>query len=231
VSVPIPSWFVTDAVRRFDLRPNEVAVYVCLAHHANAKTRRAWPSQQTIAAEMGINPRTARRALDRLEEVGLIEKYVEGIPGRSARYLLPAELPIPKWRHPAPTTRSEWSDEVNGYRSIPTQTSASGPEVEGRLGSKRDSGITRQNRATSASRPPEGKGAFLSLPRSGGLTAAESDEDEPDTHHLLEALSLPQHHSSMHIDARSEAERGGPAGEAAQPEHAPGIRQQAVTSP
>jgi hypothetical protein len=53
---------------------NERAVYANLLKRRNkAKGGLAWPSQELIAAELGISPATVKRALRRLKTAGLID--------------------------------------------------------------------------------------------------------------------------------------------------------------
>lgn len=164
MSIPIPDWYRADAIKRYALRPNEQAVYDCLCYHAHGRTRIAWPSQITIAKERKLNPRTVKRAMARLAEVGLIIQRDEGRPGRSARWMIADMHPRGRSTTPSPTVRAVWDEATNGLVGVEmamadvTSTSASGPEVAPQIDPNPTPGTTGLNSPTSALGPPEGKG-------------------------------------------------------------------------
>lgn len=51
-----------------------LAVYLSLAHYANSKTQRCFPSIKTIANQIKVSPRQVGESLSLLCEIGLIEK-------------------------------------------------------------------------------------------------------------------------------------------------------------
>ncbi len=49
-------------------------VLIALATYADANTDRAWPMQETLAWELELTDRTIRKALKRLEDLGLVTR-------------------------------------------------------------------------------------------------------------------------------------------------------------
>lgn len=185
MSIPVPDWYRLDAINRYALKPNEQAVYDCLCYHAHGRTRIAWPSQVRIAEERKLNPRTVKRAMARLAEVGLIVQQDVGRPGRSARWLIADFHPRGRSNFAAPTRRAEWGEMANGLvgvdlveterHEIWNSTSALGPEVAPEIALNSTLGITRQNGSTSAPRPPEDKGT----PRTHVAPSSADAENDP----------------------------------------------------
>ena len=66
----------------------EVSVAVTLAEHFNAIRGAAWPAQQTMAELTRMDRRSIRRAIDALEQRGLVEKLSDGGPRSSAHFAL-----------------------------------------------------------------------------------------------------------------------------------------------
>lgn len=72
-----------------DLAPGQSLVLLCLISHADPSGV-AWPRQETIALETGMERSGVRKALTALVEKGVIQQLTKGGPGRgnSARYLV-----------------------------------------------------------------------------------------------------------------------------------------------
>ena len=75
----------------------EWAVLQHLAEAANGDTLRAWPSIQTISADIHASPRTVKRALRALRERGIVEAKER--PGRSSVYTLTRATQTPHLGH------------------------------------------------------------------------------------------------------------------------------------
>jgi pyocin large subunit-like protein len=56
------------------ITPTQKLVLLCIVSYYNAAQRVSFPSQSTIAAETGLSRRTVIRAINDLEELGLIHK-------------------------------------------------------------------------------------------------------------------------------------------------------------
>ena len=54
--------------------PTEKLVLLFLADHANEKTQQCWPSLGTIARESGLSTRSVIRSMNKLSELGLLER-------------------------------------------------------------------------------------------------------------------------------------------------------------
>ncbi|KZK75385.1 hypothetical protein PsW64_05289 [Pseudovibrio sp. W64] len=65
------NWCVAITKDR-NLSANDVRVGIILCEHINARSGRAWPSMETLAAEANASPRTAKRAIKKLSELGYI---------------------------------------------------------------------------------------------------------------------------------------------------------------
>ena len=118
-----------DMVARRDLTPTAKLVYASLWDRAGDKNS-CWPSQQTIADDVGISSRAVSRAVVQLEQAG--ELTIETYLGRACRYRLDlrqngvgtyakladvptpnchttsakkAEVPTPNWRTNETNTR------------------------------------------------------------------------------------------------------------------------------
>ncbi|CAH0207386.1 helix-turn-helix domain-containing protein [Microbacterium sp. Bi121] len=223
MSIPVPAWYPADAIKRYGLVPSEQAVYDCLCYHAHARTRIAWPSQGTIGEERNLNPRTVKRAMARLAEVGLIVQQEAGRRGRSARWLIVEIHPRGTSKLGMPNRRAEWSSDANGLVRIdPSETgshdswgstSVAGPEVGPRNGGKSALGITGQNGSTSASGPPEDNGARSAevspvietgnahrSAASASDSKAEDDVEEPDRSSLISSSAQRGNHVSQRWD-------------------------------
>ena len=70
--------------------PTEGCLLLFLAQHMTADGRRAWPSQDTIAAFMGCSTRTVRRTLAALEARGVIVRGDQG----AVKHLPPHRRPV-----------------------------------------------------------------------------------------------------------------------------------------
>lgn len=78
-------WLARGGLKSLGLTMHEGWVLVALVDHAD-RDGIAWPSQYTIAADLGIARSTVQLALTRLVEVGAIVEHEPGRQGRSARY-------------------------------------------------------------------------------------------------------------------------------------------------
>ncbi|MFS8184218.1 helix-turn-helix domain-containing protein [Pseudovibrio denitrificans] len=65
------NWCVAITKDR-NLSANDVRVGIILCEHINARSGRAWPSMETLAAEANASPRTAKRAIKKLSMLGYI---------------------------------------------------------------------------------------------------------------------------------------------------------------
>lgn len=70
--------------------PTEGCLLLFLAQHMTADGRRAWPSQDTIAAFMGCSTRTVRRTLAELEARGVIVRGDQG----AVKHIPPHRRPV-----------------------------------------------------------------------------------------------------------------------------------------
>jgi DNA-binding transcriptional MocR family regulator len=116
-----PTWFVREAISEFELIPSEVIVFVVIFDHADA-TRRAYPSQATIAAESNLSRSTVQKALRHLVELGLLIS-VRGSTGRgrAAEYEIPKRKPrrlAPRFV-PNPIVRATFDEEDGGWHAAP----------------------------------------------------------------------------------------------------------------
>lgn len=108
----VPNWIIRD--QRFKRRA--ILVYMSLASRSGPGG--IFPSQQTIADEMGLSERTVRSALADLEELGVIERVRRhsSSRGKASRlpdgYVLlpngkqPATVAVTKRKQPATTTQA-----------------------------------------------------------------------------------------------------------------------------
>lgn len=76
-------------LRDLPTTPGQSLVLLCLRSHADAQGI-SWPSQDTIAAETGMQRSGVRKALSALVEMGIIQQLSPGSQGsgNSARYLV-----------------------------------------------------------------------------------------------------------------------------------------------
>ncbi|SIS19668.1 helix-turn-helix domain-containing protein [Microbacterium sp. RURRCA19A] len=84
-------WLAQGGLRKLGLSTHEGWVLVALVERAD-RDGIAWPSQYTIATDLGIARSTVQLALARLVEVGAIVEHEPGRQGRSARYRIAAQL-------------------------------------------------------------------------------------------------------------------------------------------
>lgn len=81
---PVPNWILMHP----DLGRIDIAVYLCLAYHADNETGYCWPSVATIMGETKIgNRETFRNSLHRLAGIGAV--YVYQRTGQANLYVLP----------------------------------------------------------------------------------------------------------------------------------------------
>jgi len=92
-----PGWFWADnrIIGSYgeQLGPYGIAVYMCLAYHAN-NGREAWPSLATIAKEVGISKRKAAMMIGQLETLQLITVLNRTLPSGDATSNLYTLQPI-----------------------------------------------------------------------------------------------------------------------------------------
>jgi DNA-binding MarR family transcriptional regulator len=81
-------WIDTRVLKEHgaDLGPHALAIYMALAAHADNNTSKCFPGVSTLAESAGMSTRQARKALRKLEEIGLI--HTQTRPGRSSVYTL-----------------------------------------------------------------------------------------------------------------------------------------------
>ena len=81
-------WIDTRVLKEHgaDLGPHALAIYMALAAHADNATSKCFPGVSTLAESAGMSTRQARKALRKLEEIGLI--HTQTRPGRSSVYTL-----------------------------------------------------------------------------------------------------------------------------------------------
>lgn len=77
------------ALQEGKLGPRCFAIYAALCIYAN-KSRRAWPSQQTLAELLSVDVKTIRRAINELEQLGylIVERPKRQGRGQFNRYYL-----------------------------------------------------------------------------------------------------------------------------------------------
>mgnify|MGYP006271552955 CR=1 FL=1 len=81
-------WIDTRVLKEHgaDLGPYALAIYMALAAHADNSTSKCFPGVSTLAESAGMSTRQARKALRKLEAIGLI--HTEERKGRSSVYTL-----------------------------------------------------------------------------------------------------------------------------------------------
>ena len=81
-------WIDTRVLKEHgaDLGPHALAIYMALAAHADNNTSKCFPGVSTLAESAGMSTRQARKALRKLEEIGLIHTQTRS--GRSSVYTL-----------------------------------------------------------------------------------------------------------------------------------------------
>lgn len=79
----------SQRLSELDLTPGQSLVLLCLLSHADTSGV-AWPRQELIALETGMERSGVRKALTALIGKGIIQQLTKGGPGRgnSARYLV-----------------------------------------------------------------------------------------------------------------------------------------------
>ncbi|WP_158275539.1 helix-turn-helix domain-containing protein [Maritimibacter sp. 55A14] len=70
------------------LNPTDACVFSRLLYHHNSKSDRCFPSQDTLAAALGVTTRTIRTSLTKLEKSGFIRKLGQRRGGGSINYRL-----------------------------------------------------------------------------------------------------------------------------------------------
>jgi DNA-binding MarR family transcriptional regulator len=66
------SFIHTTKAWAHQLPSTEKLVLLCLAHFANSKTGKCWPSNKQVGQLTGLNPQTVSRAISKLSRRGLI---------------------------------------------------------------------------------------------------------------------------------------------------------------
>jgi hypothetical protein len=72
--------YIDAANLRLPGAPFKVAV--CILNHANQRTEKAWPSQETIALRTGLNVRTVERAVGEIVKIGWIGRHTVWTNGK-----------------------------------------------------------------------------------------------------------------------------------------------------
>lgn len=180
------------------LSGNELAVYVALRSFSDLGV--AGLRIEEIVARAGVSRSTVKRAIKRLEDLGLVETRVRYVPGTNAidscLYILRDE-PLP-----GVTAGEELSTGVGSPRPDP-QVTVDRPPVHHEP--------TAGSRRTDVGSPGgPTKGEVLQdkisspLPPSAGPTAEEAEEPHPDTHAAAVAL-LAGHEADWRLGKRSRA--------------------------
>jgi len=120
----IPDWLYRHARPALGLTTADIAVYVVLEGHSNAKGLTS-PSYPLIAWEAGISEAWVAKVVRRLMEHGLIKRISEGRQHRSAVYQMlkdPVLPPMPE----RPLSRAE------SRRRSQTPTQVESDEIQGR---------------------------------------------------------------------------------------------------
>lgn len=108
----VPRW----VVRQMDLTSHELAVLIALADRAD-KENVCWPSHVLLADGAGCSPRTVRRALEKLEKLGLVSWDTrKNERGGNESNLYTLHLDAPKksaLRHPLSTVRPQGPDPMD----------------------------------------------------------------------------------------------------------------------
>ena len=108
------------------------AIYVSLCRHADAESQSAYPSQELIAKELNIAPRTIRKYIKMFEEWGLLhierEKAKDGKWLTNVYYLLDKscwkskpEAPVADGDQRQMTTPPEANDDKNQRHQLPNK--------------------------------------------------------------------------------------------------------------
>jgi hypothetical protein len=98
-----------------ELTPTDKLVFAVLASHANSD-REAWPSQHTLAKDVGVTRETVYRAIGRLRVRGYVES--SGALGESLTYSI-----APAWRVEVESVRAQGGESVRaqGGESVRAQ--------------------------------------------------------------------------------------------------------------
>lgn len=161
----LPNWFVRDMTGV--LTVIERLVWIVLANHADNKTGLCRMRLALIASEVGADERSTRRALNRLDSLGLIEiNERSGGHGRASRYWVNFDKP----GHPLPILQTR-----RRIKKADTEAPLN-PDTEAPLEEDRgDRGATK-NPDTGAKNPDTGaqKGGFP-VPRIEGNTEGNTE--------------------------------------------------------
>jgi DNA-binding MarR family transcriptional regulator len=84
-------WLLRGGIAQLGLTASEGLVLLAIVDHADAGGI-AWPSQYTLAAELGLARSTVQNSLTRLLERGVLVEHEPGRQGLSTRYRVAAQL-------------------------------------------------------------------------------------------------------------------------------------------
>lgn len=84
-------WLARGGLRTLGLTASEGWVLLALIEYAGTDGI-SWPSQYTLATELGLARSTVQNSLTRLLELGVIEEHEPGQQGRSTRYRVAHQL-------------------------------------------------------------------------------------------------------------------------------------------
>jgi len=129
----IPNWLLS----RTEISSNSKLIYARLCQYANDQGV-AWPRQETLQAEVGMELRTVQRSLKELVNAGLLEVAQRG-RGRSNMYRFPKH----EWMISNNTTDLSPFTEDTTDMSGPDTTNMSHPIVKGSKEKKHSTGNSK----------------------------------------------------------------------------------------
>lgn len=117
-------WLDNALIKEFGglLGPVCISIYACLAKHSDQKTQTSFPSQKTIAREIGTTERTVRNHIGKLIQYNIIRssrKKRDGEKWTKHIYLL--------CDHTTWIKQSEKSSDGNHRNIFPDETEKNGP--------------------------------------------------------------------------------------------------------
>ena len=226
----------TGKLATLDLSGGAFRVLLVLAHHADRKTGLVSMSQTAIAEGAGIARSNVEVAIKALVAVDLIEVVRPQKGRRPATYLVRTEKHLKPMSIGQPTRRAVFPSDAREWHGVDDLQAG---QQDGR--SRPDPSATKRPAALVADLLAGRQDAVADLlaghllrrtPRARVLNTVRRSR-EGDSHAGTCVASRTSSRCLLITHPARAAKRSatGPAGEAAQPEHAPGIRQQAVTSP
>jgi hypothetical protein len=114
-------------IRESGLQATDRLVMLILASYANAEGR-CWPSVQTIADDSGLNERTARRVLRRLEKAKHLRKDGAGPRGTTAYIVATPGRRPPRAQRPRGAESPPGRESGEGGQKVPEGEGTAPPE-------------------------------------------------------------------------------------------------------